>query len=127
MPFVDLTDIESLIPNHLADALAEDVEGEARFVAIEAQAAQIITDYSGVAAPGSIEDRPTWVIVPMAWLVKKLANYLLSDQSEPYQAEVEKDYRNALDLIARHKTAPAEGTAPNSFSGLIESKGDHIW
>lgn len=120
MPLVALEEIETMIFSAIAKSLRE----AGKFAAIEAEAAKIIRDMTGLAIPESVSERPQsadWVIAPSAWIIQWMASHGVTD-SEFLERRFETQYKDALKILKAHplQELTDTGAVKTARSGIIE-------
>lgn len=94
MAFVVYDDIKNLIPAGLeAEFRKPDV-----FEYLETEAGKKVTEITAIASPADINDRPTWVIQPMAYIMTKLLTPKMT-LSENFIKMVYLNYKEAIDFL----------------------------
>lgn len=103
MPFVTLAEISSkLLPNVYAK-LAESIDD---FNRIERDAAEVISDLSGLAIPTNVNDAPEWVVTPAAWIINYLVLSSTSGISEEGRKLAETNFLEARNICKNHRAKP---------------------
>ncbi len=127
MPFVTLREMKPLVPTGVMAVLSKpgETEGETVFDEIERQAAAIISERTGTPIPDDVADRPSWAVIPSAWIIKKLCNPAISGQSAEYMAEVEADYNRALAFLNQFRMTPVAKRL--GAVGIYPQKGIKGW
>jgi hypothetical protein len=116
--------VKPFILNGINKALAQSLpDSEAGiFELMESQASQILFDRTGYSASDKTE-LLSWCIIPMAYIIQKLAKNQVSSLSPDISDDIEKDYQTALDMIDEHPNTNQDSPTDKStsFSGLIDS------
>lgn len=119
--------VKPYIINGINTALSK-VQGESEltyFDTVENQAAQILFDRTGYTA----DDKETilsWCIIPVAYIIQKLAKNLVSQLTPEFSESIEKDYETALAMIDEHPNESQDGPSDksSSFVGLCDNMND---
>ena len=110
MPFTTLDTIRPMIHPAIAIALSKTFNGDTVFTTIEAQAAILIRDMTGVDIPDDTVNTPDWLHLPAAFIIQQLAAPQISELSDATRHAIEKAYLNAISILDRHpKTDTASG------------------
>jgi len=110
MPFTTLNTIRPMIHPAIAIALSKPFNGETVFTAIEAQAAILIRDMTGVDIPDDPVNTPDWLHLPAAFIIQHLTAPQISELSDATRDAIEKAYLNAISILDRHpKTDSSTG------------------
>lgn len=103
MPFVTLAEIRSkLLPN----VTAKLEESNDDFIRIERDAAEMISELSGLAIPTSVNDAPEWVVTPAAWIINYLVLSSTSGISEEGRKLAETNFLEARNICKNHRAKP---------------------
>lgn len=95
MPLVTYDEVQPFLPLGLhADLSSLNV-----FEPYEAEAAKLVASETGITIPADADDAPDWCVLPMAFLIENLASKIMTSKSEEFQAELDKDWDRAMELI----------------------------
>jgi hypothetical protein len=111
MPLVSLEQVKPLVSGAMFTALNR----EDNWSVLEAEAAKIVRDESGITIPENEDDAPDWVVTPMAQIISKLGLSLLSELTPEYVAAINDDYDRAI------KTARSHAKGGDSVTGATET------
>ena len=100
MPYIDYNKIE----NYLPSSLKTELQKEDVFNSLESAAAAIISKESGITEPDDITETPAWLIPVAAFLIIKFASGKLSHASPELLADIDKNYKWALDYMKAKQT-----------------------
>jgi len=92
------------------------------FTEIEAQAAQLISDITGITVPAAITDAPDWVKYPAALIIAKMAKRLLVEISDELDRQIEADFERALQILKEHPQAD-QANIPDRANTVIDTLG----
>lgn len=85
------------------------------FLDIELAAAYIARDSGGLTLPETIDLRPDWVVIPMAWIITYLELPSQRMETEIINT-VTKNYTNAIQMINDKANQAVSGTETGEFS-----------
>ena len=111
MPLVLYSEVAHLMPTSLREDLERD--GNALFDSYEANAAQLIAETAGIDVPNAIssDNRPAWVIIPVAWVINHLLLQTFGlGMSEQYLTTARTNYDRALEIAKSKMVVSTKNT-----------------
>lgn len=111
MPLVLYSEVAHLMPTSLREDLERD--SNALFDSYEANAAQLIAETAGIDVPNAIssDNRPAWVIIPVAWVINHLLLQTFGlGMSEQYLTTARTNYDRALEIAKSKMVVSTKNT-----------------
>ncbi|MEM4626458.1 MAG: hypothetical protein QXF70_03480 [Candidatus Bilamarchaeaceae archaeon] len=121
MSFINLEKIRPYVKPSIYAALSDEVsEGVTNFDTLNPQVDYIISTHYGITVP--TDDSETKYHLPAALILQRLAKNLLTDLSEEFNAEIEKDYVFANELLSgmQISTPDLSNSVVKPLSGVDE-------
>lgn len=120
MAFITYENIRHIIP----PGVAKELENPATFDSVEAEAGKLVTEITSIDSPADVDDAPSWVVQPMAFIITKLLSIKLQTASAETLDRIEKDYNWAVEFLNGKKAQGAatetSWSATGTFANLTE-------